>query len=59
MAIYRIYRMDQDGHVAGPADFVDCADDQKALVAALQYVDGMDIEVWDGARCVGKIPSVD
>jgi hypothetical protein len=49
MAIYRIYRMDQDGHVAGPADFVDCADDQKA----------MDIEVWDGARCVGKIPSVD
>lgn len=34
-------------------------DDEAALAKAKQYVDGVAIEVWDRARRVGVVPSID
>ena len=56
MTDYRIYRLDKEGHVQGPPVIVSCEDDETAVAKAKQYVDG---EVWDLARRVAHVPSVD
>ena len=56
MPEYRIYRMTKDGHISGPADIVECADEGEAFQKALQYVDGHDIELWDGGRLLCRLP---
>jgi hypothetical protein len=39
MPEYRIYRMSPDGHIKGPAETVECADDGEAFERAQQAVD--------------------
>ena len=59
MPDYRIYKLDKNGRVVGPAIIATCEDDDAALVVAQQYVDGLAIEVWADARRVAVIPSED
>lgn len=58
MAEYRLYRFDKKGHIQGPPVIVECEDDDAAVVQAKQYVDGVAIQVWDRARRVAILPSV-
>ncbi len=49
MAEYRAYILDEDGHVSSAIEFV-CADDVSAKKYARQFVDGHDVELWQGDR---------
>jgi hypothetical protein len=57
MTDYRIYFLTQAGHVAGPSRIVTCDSDEKAMELAAPMVNGFAVELWDGARVVGNIPS--
>ena len=52
MPAYRIYSITRASHVSGPPAIVDCADDQEAAQIAKLFIDGKDVEVWDGPRFV-------
>jgi hypothetical protein len=56
MTEYRLYRVDDEGHIQGPPVIVSCDDDDAAIAQAKQYVDGVSIEVWDRARRIVRIP---
>jgi len=49
---YRIFRIDEEGHIKGPAAEVVCNTDEEAIERARQYVDGLAVEVWDRDRLV-------
>jgi len=53
---YRLYKLDQNGHVNGPPQILTCEDDDAALIEARKYVDGHAIEIWLEDRRVGLIP---
>ena len=61
MPHYRIYFLDNGGRIARAAEVVDCEDDEQAQEAARQviatrkFIDGKDIEVWQGVRRVARI----
>jgi hypothetical protein len=57
MVAYRIYRVDEAGHIQGPPIVIECEDDDDALLKAQRYVDGLAVEIWDGARQVAVISS--
>ena len=59
MPEYRLYRLTQGNHIVGPPDTVSFDTDDEAIQHARQLVDGVDIEVWDGARLVSRIKSED
>jgi hypothetical protein len=52
---YRVYTMDHEGHVLKPPEIVCCDTDEEAMVLAKQYLDGRPIEVWLGAKRVGRL----
>ncbi len=54
MPQYRVYKINRDGHIAEAPVLMDCADDQDAAEQAKQYIDGKDIEVWQGNRRVAR-----
>jgi hypothetical protein len=56
MPEYRIYRMTKGGDISGPADIVECADEAEALQKARQYIDGYDVELWEGSRLLCRLP---
>lgn len=56
MAGYRVYRVDESGHIQGMPDIIECDDDDAALVEAQRFVDGCGVELWDGARKVASFP---
>lgn len=49
---YRAYLIGSDGHIVHRHD-LDCDDDEAAKQEALLLVDGLDVELWDGARKIG------
>ena len=49
---YRIYSINQAGHISGSPGIVECPDDQEAAQIAKLFIDGKDVEVWDGPRFV-------
>jgi hypothetical protein len=49
IAEYRVYILDQDGHVSRAIGFV-CPDDEAAKKYARQFVGGHDVELWHGDR---------
>jgi hypothetical protein len=55
MSEYRFYPIRKDGHVAGPPINRDAPDDQAAVAQARQLQDGLDIEIWQGARVVAYV----
>jgi hypothetical protein len=59
MAAYRIYLIDGKNHISKPPQIIECEGDEAAIAEATQYLDGHDLEIWDGARLVKRIPSKD
>jgi len=61
MATYRIYFVQKgtEHAFAGEPKIVECADDNEARQKARQYMDGKDIELWEGKRFLARIPSAD
>jgi hypothetical protein len=55
MPAYRIYTLDDDGHIVGPPAVIDCPDDQAAIQEAKRTLDGKVIELWDGPRQIAKL----
>ena len=55
MTHYRIYRVGADDHFEGRPLVLDCANDEAAIEAAKQFVDGCDIELWQGCREVARL----
>jgi hypothetical protein len=51
---YRIYTIDQHGHIAGPPGVIDAPDDEAARATAKQQLDGHVIELWIGSRRIAK-----
>ena len=56
MPHYRVYFIDREGHISRPPEVLDCRDDSEAAEKARQFIDGQDIEVWDGPRMIVKYP---
>lgn len=54
MADYRAYLIDRNDRVIVRKDIV-APNDEAALEAARLYADGLDVEVWDHARKVGRV----
>jgi len=53
---YRAYVIGPDGHFLWSNEFV-AADDDAAREHAQQFVDGHDIELWNGGRFVATLKS--
>ena len=53
---YRIYTVGRDGHLFGVPKEMECSNDDEAVQTAKQAVDGFDIEVWERARLVMRLP---
>jgi hypothetical protein len=57
MPQYRIYSLGPDGKISGPAEVVECADEQDAIDKASQAANGKAAELWEGARFIAYFPS--
>jgi hypothetical protein len=53
---YRAYTVGDDSHFIGYQAFV-CANDDEAVKAARRLVNGLDVELWSGARFVIRLDS--
>ena len=58
MAVYRVYRLRDDGRISGPPHVIDCRDDEAAMRETRRLLAGYVCEVWDLARFVGRIDPV-
>ena len=54
MASYRAYLIDSEDRIK-TVRIVEADTDAQALEAARQYVDGLDVEVWDHERKIGRL----
>ena len=54
---YRIYTLTEHNKIAGPSQDVICQNDQEAIQQAKQWLDGHDLEVWQGPRLVTRLKS--
>jgi hypothetical protein len=57
MPTYRIYSVNGKYHISEPPQVIECEGDDAAIALAAQYLDGHDLEIWNGARLVKRIPS--
>ena len=55
MTGYRLYCLDGANKVAS-AEWIDADDDEAAIEVAKRLMDGQDLEVWQGARLVARLP---
>jgi hypothetical protein len=56
MREYRFYSVvSGTNHIKGVPAVVVCQNDTEAVEQARKLLDSLDIEVWDGARCVTRI----
>jgi len=55
MAIYRVFLLGADDHFVG-VEAIDCATDREVMGRAPDVAGGhRAVEIWDLARCVGRI----
>jgi hypothetical protein len=54
MPEYRIYFLNKDGHIAGPADCIACPNDRTATEILKQRCHYGDVELWNGSRFVER-----
>jgi hypothetical protein len=52
---YRVYRLNQQGHVDEVPRLIRCANDEDALRRARLLHESQAVEIWQGARLVSKI----
>jgi len=55
MPEYRIYTLNDRNKISGPPQDITCENDQEAIQQAKQWLDGHDVEVWQGARVVVRL----
>ncbi len=53
---YNAHMIGQDGRAVSSRAFV-CENDADATVWAKQLVDGYAVELWNGQRCVARLPA--
>ena len=53
--MYRVYIVARDGRFVAVRE-VEASDDAAAIEIARQYVNGLDVEVWQRGRRIGYIP---
>ena len=56
MPHYRVYFVADDGHISGPPQVIECADEQEAIGKAAQAANGKVVELWDGKRLIVRFP---
>jgi hypothetical protein len=56
---YRFYSLRHGNHIAGPPEVMQCASDHEAIAHGRKLLDGLDIEIWQGARVVTRLKSSD
>jgi hypothetical protein len=56
MPTYRVFFLDTNNHISLPAETVEADDDQEATIKARKFIDGKDIELWEGARFIVRFP---
>jgi len=56
MAHYRLYVLDDEGHIRRGID-LECADDEEAVTRAAHLADGCAVEVWEKTRRVRRLPA--
>jgi hypothetical protein len=54
---YKIYTIDKNGHIAAPAQVIECQDDYAAIEKAQQLRDGVPIELWNGTNFIVRLKS--
>lgn len=57
MPDYRVYPIDEKGHIVGSPKILTCDEEEEAVRKAKSLVNGHDIEVWQGNRYLGRLPS--
>jgi hypothetical protein len=57
MPEYKIYLRGPDGHISGPPESFECAEEQEALRKLAMAVNGNAPELWSGNRLVARFPS--
>jgi hypothetical protein len=55
MPEYRIYKLLRANEIAGPPIEVECASDQEAVAEAKKPINGIDLEIWQGARVITRL----
>jgi hypothetical protein len=58
MRQYRIYTVGTHGHFSS-VQVVKCVDDETAFQKAQQLAAGQEVELWEGARCMGRLSHED
>lgn len=53
MNSYRVYTFTLDGHITR-CEIIECPDDDQAIMRAKQIVAGHDLELWLGAKFLGR-----
>jgi translation initiation factor IF-1 len=56
---YRIYTLNDNNRIAGPAEVIACDDDMEAIARAKRLLDGHDVEIWRGDRVVIRLKPTD
>jgi hypothetical protein len=54
MTDYRVYVIGLDGHFLKAVE-LDCASDSAAIESAKRFIDGLDVEVWQGDRFIIRL----
>ena len=57
MREYRIYKLSTDNRIKDVPAVLVCKDDTEAVKHAEKLLNGADIEIWEGARCITRIKS--
>jgi hypothetical protein len=52
---YRVYVISNDGRIADVPHLIEAKSDEEARAKAGQFVDGHDVELWDGPRLVVRL----
>jgi hypothetical protein len=58
MPVYRIYKLNAQGHANGHALVLICEKDADVIRKVESLVDGHDVEILDGARLVSRLKPV-
>jgi hypothetical protein len=58
MPVYRIYKLNAQGHTTGHALVLICEKDADVIRKIESLVDGHDVEILEGGRLVGRLKSV-
>jgi hypothetical protein len=58
MLSFRFFKVSAAGHVATAPEVLEFPDDASAVRHAVQLVDGLAVEVWEGSRLVVHLTAI-